>query len=343
MYAQVLYGPNDLRYEKLERPTLKEGEVLLRVKACAMCASDNLALKGKHHRIVLPRILGHEFASVIEEVGTGVTNWKVGDRVVTNTNMYCMKCPQCKAGTPNRCKSKLNFGFKLDGAFSEFVKVPKGMEIFKLPDNISFEEGALMQPLGVALNAVKRRAQVTVGDKVAVLGVGPVGLCVAALAKASGAQVLVSDVSDIRLETAQKMGASEVVNVKKEDLIKKSLEFTNNKGFDIVIEAVGGFQDETLQQATQIVKYGGRVTVIGHFAENKATVRIVELKDWEMELKGAQGQYNTVPICIDLLQTGTIDLKPMITNYISLAEVPQGFELMDTKKDEVVKVIIKYD
>jgi len=343
MRAHIVYGPSDMRFEEIERPELKNGEVLLRPQATAICASDNLAFKGSHSRLITPRILGHEFASIVEEVGPGVEDFKVGDRVVTNTNKYCGKCPQCKEGVPNRCAKKLNFGLKLDGSFAEFVKVPEGIEIFHLPDNISFEEGALLQPLGIALNAVKRRAQVTVGDTCAVLGVGPIGLCAVALAKASGARVLATDVSDLRLNIAKQMGADEVVNVTREDLLEKAKLFTKNKGFDKVIEAAGGFQDETIQQSTQIVKYGGQIIVIGHFAENRANVRIIELKDWEMEMKGAQGQYNTVPLCISLIESKTIDIKPMITHYLPLAEARKGFELMDNHKDEVVKIILKYD
>lgn len=343
MRAHVLYEPNDMRFVEIEKPSIKGKEILLRVKASALCASDNLAFKGRHSRLIMPRILGHEFASIVEEVGPEVEDFKVGDRVVTNTNMYCGKCPQCKEGTPNRCAKKLNFALKIDGSFAEYVKVPEGIEVFHLPDDISFEEGALLQPLGIALNAVKRRAQVTVGDTVAILGVGPIGLCAVALAKASGAQVLATDISDLRLDIAKKMGADEIVNVSREDLIEKSKVFTKHKGFDKVIEAVGGFQDDTIQQATQIVKYGGQVVVIGHFAENKAIVRIIELKDWEMELKGAQGQYNTVPLCISLIESKTIDVMPMVTHYLPLSEVGKGFELMDNHKDEVVKIIIRYE
>jgi len=342
MKAAVLYGPKDMRIEEVKKPVINSGEVLLRVKACAICGSDLHAFKGKHQKVTYPRILGHEFASIVEEISNGIDGIKAGDRVVTDTNKTCGKCPQCLNGRPNLCKTTLNFGFKMDGAFAEFVKVPAGINIYKLPDNISFEEASLAQPLGVALNAVRRRANVTVGDTVAVLGAGPIGLSAITLAKSCGARVLATDTMDFRLEIAKKMGADETVNVTKEDLIKKSMDFTNNNGFDKVIEAVGGMQDTTIQQTTQIVKPGGLIVVVGNFSENRASIRITEFKDREIELRGSRGQHGTVPTCLILIGTGVVDMKPMITHTVTLDEVLTSMDLLENHSDRTVKVIIKY-
>lgn len=342
MLAAVLHGPYDMRVEEVETPVPGKGEVVLRIKACAICGSDLHAYKGKHQKVTFPRILGHEFSGVIEALSPEIKNFKVGDRVVVDTNKTCGQCPQCKAGRPNLCKTTVNFGFKMDGAFAEFVRVPEGINIYKMPESISFEEAALAQPLGVALNAVRRRAVVTVGDTVAVLGAGPIGLSAVALAKACGAQVLVTDTEDFRLEIAKKMGADEVVNVLKDDVVGKSLEFTRQNGFDKVIEAVGGMQDTTIQQTTQIVKPGGLIVVVGNFSGNKATLRITEFKDREIEIRGSRGQHGTVPYCLKLIESGVIDVKPMITHTIALDGIVKGLERLEEQKGRTMKVIVKF-
>lgn len=342
MLAAVLNGPRDMRLEEVPTPVPGDGEVIIKVEACSICGSDLHAYEGKHPKVTYPRILGHEFSGVVSEIGKGVRGLKEGDRVGCDTNLTCGTCTYCRGGRPNLCPGSKTLGFNMDGAYAQYVKIPAGINIYPLPANVSFAEAALAQPLGVGFNAVKRRAQVTVGDEVAILGAGPIGMSALLLAKASGARVVVTDTLGYRLEAAKKLGADVAINVEKEDLIRKINELTNGEGVDKVIEAVGGRQDITLQQATQIVKRGGLIVVVGTFSDNKATIRITEFKDREMELKGARGQHGTFKSCMALISSGRVDVKPMISHVLPLGEVEKGIKLMQTKQENVTKIILKF-
>jgi L-iditol 2-dehydrogenase len=198
----------------------------------------------------------------------------------------------------------------------------------------------MVQTLAVAYNGVRRRGEVKVQDRVLIFGCGAIGLCALAVAKASGAQVFMVDTIEYRLEKALAMGADRVFNGAQGNFIEAVLEATGGKGVDKVIEAVGGSQDVTLSQATQVVKRAGLIVVIGTFSLNKATLRMAEFKDREMDLRGARGYVDAFPDCLELIASGKINLKPLITHRLPLAEVEKGLLLMRDKSENVMKVII---
>lgn len=342
MLAAVLHGARDIRVEETPIPVPGDGEVVIKVEVCSVCGSDLHAYNGMHPKVTYPRILGHEYSGVVNEVGKGVNEVKPGDRVGTDTNLTCGACVYCRNGRVNLCPSSKTLGFNMDGAYAQYIKIPAGINIYHLPDNVTFEEAALAQPLGVGFNAVKRRAEVTVGDVVAIMGAGPIGLSCLLLAKASGAFVVISDTLDHRLETARKLGADVTINISQEDLMERIRELTGGEGVDKVIEAVGGRQDMTLMQSTQIVRRGGLIVVVGTFSDNKASLRITEFKDREMELKGARGQHNTFKPCMRLLSTGRVNVKPMISHVLSLQEIESGLQMMTDPAEKVSKIIIKF-
>ena len=337
--AAVLYGSEDLRFEDLPIPAVGAGEVLVRVKSCAICGSDLHAYLGKHPRVVFPRVLGHEFAGVIDQKGDQVEGWEVGQRVCCDVDLSCGECDPCRQGRRNLCVKLRTQGFDSDGAYAELVKVP-GRNLYALPESVSFDEASMVQTLAVAYNGVKRRGEVQVQDRVLVLGCGPIGLCALAVAKAGGAKVFAVDTLDYRLKIAGEMGADQVCNSSTVDLIGRALEWTGGKGVDKVIECVGGTQDVTLIQATQVVKRGGLIVVVGTYGNNRATIRVAEFKDRELELRGSRTYLNDFPDCIELIASGKLDLAELITHRFPLEEVETGLRLMREKAENVMKVIL---
>ncbi|HWU38581.1 MAG TPA: alcohol dehydrogenase catalytic domain-containing protein, partial [Candidatus Acidoferrum sp.] len=169
--AAVLYGSEDLRFEDLPVPTPGAGEVLVRVKSCAICGSDLHAYHGKHPRVVFPRVLGHEFSGVIDRKGDRVEGWNVGQRVCCDVDLTCGECDPCRQGRRNLCLNLRTQGFDSDGAYAELVRVP-ARNLYSLPESVSFDEASMAQTLAVAYNGVKRRGEVQVQDRVLVFGCG---------------------------------------------------------------------------------------------------------------------------------------------------------------------------
>ena len=337
--AAVLYGRENLRLASVPLPTLGPDEVLVQVKACSLCGSDLHAFLGQLPRIRFPRILGHEFAGVIAQTGRDLSRWQVGQRVGCSVDVTCETCEPCRQGRRNLCESLQTIGFERDGAYGEFVQVPQG-NLHPLPDSLSFEEASMIQTLTIAYNAVRRRGEVQVQDRVVILGCGPIGLCALAVAKVSGARAYMVDILDYRLEAARAMGADGTFNAGRGDVVKSILALDAGRGVDKVIEAAGGEQKTTLVQATQLVKRGGIVVVAGTFADVLAPVRINEIKSRELELRGARGDVDDFPACIDLAASGKISLQPMITHRIGLDEAEKGLRMMMAKGEKVIKVIL---
>jgi len=337
--AAILYGPEDLRMETISIPSLGPEEVLVRVKSCALCGSDLHAYLGKHPRVVFPRVLGHEFAGIIDQKGERVQGWEVGQRVCCDIDLPCGQCDLCRQGRRNLCVRLRTQGFDSDGAYAELVKVPQ-QNLYALPEGVSFDQASLVQTLAVAYNGVKRRGEVKVQDKVLIFGCGPIGLCALTVAKASGARVFMVDTLEYRLEIARDMGADQTCNPENKDLIESALEWTGGKGVDKVIECVGGTQDVTLSQATQVVKRGGLIVVVGTYGNNRATLRMAEFKDRELELRGSRAYVDAFPDCIELVASGKLGLEKMITHRFALQEVEKGLKLMRDKAEKVIKVMI---
>jgi len=311
----------------------------VRVKSCAICGSDLHAYHGKHPRVVFPRVLGHEFSGVVERKGDQVEGWNVEQRVCCDVDLTCGECDPCRQGRRNLCLNLHTQGFDSDGAYAELVKVP-ARNVYALPENVSFDQASMVQTLAVAYNGVKRRGEVQVQDRVLVFGCGPIGLCALAVARAGGARVLAADTLDYRLKTAGDMGADRVCNSSSADLIRCAMEWTAGKGVDKVIECVGGTQDVTLIQATQVVKRGGLIVVVGTYGDNRATIRMAEFKDRELELRGSRTYVDAFPDCLELIASGKVALDGLITHHFGLGELEKGLRLMDEKAENVMKVII---
>ncbi|GBF33299.1 alcohol dehydrogenase [Desulfocucumis palustris] len=339
--AAVVIEPGKLEIQDLPVPGLGKNDVLVKVASCGVCGSDVHAFEGNHFRTTYPRVLGHEFSGVVAEIGSGVTNFKCGDRVCAETNIPCGVCKICNSGLPHLCKSVIVIGFNADGGYAQYVKVPAD-NLIPVPHNMTLDQATLTQPLGVGYKAVVDHSCVEEGTTVAVLGAGPIGLGAIATASARGGNVIAIDLFEHKLKTAKKMGAMEVINGKEEDVVSKVLELTDGHGVDAVFECAGGDQDVTIQQATQIVRRRGEVIVVGTFGKKGARVRMNDLRAGEITIKGTRGQYKKYAPCLEMVSNGQIDVMPMLTHTVSLENTLRGIELMAGKTNQqVIKVLLK--
>jgi L-iditol 2-dehydrogenase len=259
MKAGVLHAREDIRYEDIETPSPKEGEVLIKVKYTGICGSDVPRVNGDAAHYY-PIVLGHEFSGVVAEVGKGVTGLKVGDRVAGVPLVPCLKCEDCQRGDYSLCKHYSFIGSRRFGSFAEYVAVPE-KNAFKFDDSISFEQGAFFEPVTVALHGLNR-LNFRGGKTVAVLGGGTIGLFTMQWAKIFGAKkVVVFDIDNKRLDLAIEMGADDVINTLQDNFREKAAELTGGKGFDYVYETAGN--TVTMKLAFEMVANKGEVSLIG--------------------------------------------------------------------------------
>jgi L-iditol 2-dehydrogenase len=225
-----------------------------------------------------------------------------------------------------------------DGAFCEYVVWP-GDFVYRLPDNVSFEEAALIEPLSVALQATKR-AQISPGMSVAIVGAGPIGLTALLASLAHGAAtIIISDIYPLRLELAAKLGASHAINVKDADQVQTVLDLTEGEGCDVVLETAG--TPNTVRQSMAMVKRGGVVTLVGMSAELEFQVPMMDVIMREYDIRGVFRYANCHPVAIALLASGRVDVKPLITHEFPLAQAKEALDCADTRKDVAVKVLVK--
>ncbi len=339
MKAMVLRGGADLRYETLPDPAPFASEAVVRVHACSICGSDLHAFHGKHPRLTFPRVLGHEFAGEIVALGKDVRNFRIGERVCCDIDLACGVCGPCREGRSNICERLKTMGFDKDGAYAEYVAVPD-YNLYSLPDDVSYDAASAVQVLGISYHAVAHRAQPKAGDKVAVIGAGPVGLGAAMIAQSMGAEVTSLDVLDYRLAMARKLGVAQTVNPAGMEVRAYALSATGGRGFDQVIECVGGRQERTVTDAVAMIKRGGKITIVGTFPENKATIPIAYIKDREIDLVFSRGNFQAFAPCLDLIASGKVNPDLYISHRFPLAQAEDALKLLEARDVEAHKIVL---
>ena len=339
MKVAVLEKVKKISIEEREIPRPKEDEVLVRVKSVGVCGSDiHYYKEGRIGSFVVekPIILGHESSGEVVEVGSKVKSFKVGDRVALEPGIPCRKCNYCKTGRYNLCPDVIFMATPpVDGAFAEYVVHPEDFT-FKLPDNVSYDEGALIEPLSVGIYA-SSRAKVRPGDNVLIFGAGPIGLVTLQSAKAYGAEnVIVVDINNFRLSAAKKLGADYTINSKVENLERIKEIFPD--GLDIVFEASGN--SSVIKDTTRFAKRGGKIVFIGLASEDYIGLNINEITSKELDLLGIFRYANVYRKAIDLVAKGKIDLRTLVTHHFTLEQTQEALEFADKNKDECIKVIV---
>jgi L-iditol 2-dehydrogenase len=338
MRAAVWHGGKDIRIEDVPDPQVNKDEVLVGVKSAGICGSDAHAFLGKSKRRVPPLIMGHEFAGVVADAGTEVRDFQNGDRVVVEPIISCGTCEPCSSGRSNICLQIKFIGLHTPGAFAEYVAVP-AEKCHTLPNDVSFDDAALVEPLSVATHAVNM-TPTRVGDNLLIIGSGVVGLMVLQVARHKvGGNVFVSDVIEYKLDLAKRLGANVVIHADREDVSKRVGELTKGKGVDAVIEAVG-IQD-TLKQALTVVKKGGEITITG-LLEQIIQLDIMKLVTNEITIKGdycyTSAEFKT---SLDLIANGAVQLKPLITHTFPLTDIAKAVAVLTEGKEQNIKILLR--
>ena len=273
MKAGVVHAREDIRYEEIEKPVPKKGQVLIKVKYTGICGSDVPRVNGDACHF-FPNVLGHEFSGTVEEVGEGVTSVKPGDRVAGVPLVPCMECEDCQKGNYSLCKHYSFIGSREFGSFAEYVVVPEKNAV-KFEDSVSFEQGAFFEPATVALHGLER-VDFKGGKTVAILGGGTIGMFVMQWAKIFGAkEVVVFDISDERLELGKRLGATAGINTLEEDFMDKAMALTGGRGYDYVYETAGN--SITIKMAYQLAGNKAQICCVGT-PTNEVTFSV---KEWE--------------------------------------------------------------
>jgi L-iditol 2-dehydrogenase len=333
--AAVLYAPHDIRLEERSQPQPGPKEVLVEIKAVGVCGSDvHYYEHGRIGSFIVnqPLILGHESAGVIVAVGEGVSLGRVGQRVTIEPGIPCRVCRECRHGNYNLCQNVRFFGTPpIDGAFTNYVTIPDDFA-YALPDSMSFEEGALIEPLSVGLWAC-RKAGLRGGDRVLVTGAGPIGIVSMKVAIALGAaEVIVTDVFPERLEIARKQGATRTVNVAKESLPSLGLDA------DTLIECSGN--NQALKDGLRSLRPAGRAVVVGMGPGEEASIPLSFLQNNEIVLTGIFRYANTYQDAIAMVAAGRIDLKSLVTSTYKLEETEAALQAAKNDPTNIKPVVV---
>ena len=341
MKALVLDEYMQLNYRDFERPVIEANEVLIRVKACGICGSDVHGMDGSTGRRKPPLIMGHEASGMIAEVGSGVSGWKTGDRVTFDSTIYPLNDWYTKKGHYNLSDNRKVLGvspgeYKKNGAFAEYVSVPAHI-LYKIPDNVSFEQAAMVEPVAVAAHAVNT-AKIGAGASAVVAGTGMVGMFVVNMLKIAGANPIIAiDLDKNKLELSKNFGATHTFQSNDPHLLKKIKEQTKNRGADFGFEVVG--ISETVNLCVNSLRKGGTAVLVGNL-KPEVTIPLQKIVTTELSLLGScaiNGEYELV---LDLLASGKISVDKMISAVVPLSEGANWFNRLYNKEPGLNKVIL---
>jgi L-iditol 2-dehydrogenase len=337
MKALIYEGPWQMAIRDIDAPQPGPTDVIVSVKASGICGSDVHGYMGITGRRVPGIAMGHEFSGVVAATGQQVADFKIGDRVIVQPEITCQVCEMCKAGLPNNCVNRTYIGAQLHGGYAEAVQVPQQL-LYRMPDGMSWEQGAMVEPAAVAMRAVNR-TPINLMDTVVIIGAGTIGLLALAWARLKGAgKIVITDVNPHRLSMALELGADAAVNVGKEDPLQVVNEHTNGRGADCVIEAVG--MTETVQQSVKLVRTSGHVTWIGN-SRPDVEVNMQRVVTREIVVSGSYAFVEEFPRAIEAIGSGRLNVMPLVERVSSLDEGPQLFHDLASGTLDVVKVVLK--
>lgn len=339
MKQAVMTEPGKILYRDVEISEVKPDQIMVKMKRIGVCGSDIHVNHGKHPFTGYPVVQGHEVSAEVVETGSAVKDFKPGDKVTIQPQVVCGQCYPCTHGMYNDCEELKVMGFQTTGMASEYF-VTEADKALKLPHDMSWDHGAMIEPLAVAVHAIRRYGEAA-GKDVLVLGGGTIGNLVAQAAKAMGAnKILLSEVSEYRLETAKKSGI-ETVNPLQTDLKEKNAEFFGTDGADVIFECVG--INSTMNQAIEYARKGSYIIIVGVFGD-LATMNAALIQDHELTLVGtAMYRVEDYQKAIDLAEQGVIEFDALITDHIPFLEYQRAYQIIDEQKDKAMKVIIVMD
>lgn len=342
MKALMLKEYNQFAIQEVEAPQPGAGEVLIAVKACGICGSDVHGMDGSTGRRRPPIIMGHEASGVIAGVGEHVGSWKVGDRVTFDSTVYCGACWHCRRGEINLCNDRRVLGvscedYRRHGAFADYLVAPERI-VYRLPETLSFEQAAFVEPASIAVHAVEI-TPISLNDTAVVVGTGIIGLLVIQALRAAGCGTVIAvDIDNNKLQFAKLVGATYGFSANDEELISKIQEITEGRGADVAVEAVGA--SAPIQKAIQAVRKGGAVTLVGNLSPS-IELPLQSVVTREIRLQGSCASKGEYPACLDMIASGAIQVEPLMSAVAPLHEGAEWFQRLYNKEAGLMKVILQ--
>ena len=336
-------GYDNISYKDVPIPEINDDEVLIKVMAAGICGSD-IHIFSDEFPYWPPVTLGHEFAGVIEKTGKNIKRFKIGDRVTAEPQQgVCGVCRFCRLGLIHLCSSKRSPGWGIDGAMAEYIKLPEGL-LHKLPDNISFIEGAVIEPASTITHAIIERGNIKPQDFVVVMGPGPIGLIAAQVAKASGAKKVaitgLDEDRDYRFKVAKKLKIDFIINVQKEDLNDLILKNTEDYGADFVVECSGS--EKAINQAIEILAKNGKLIGVGFSGKENLGINWDRAVFKELNIiTSMSSTYSSWKYTIDMLKENKIDLVKVVSDILPLSKYREAFDRAINKKG--LKIVLVPD
>lgn len=338
MLAARFYEPNkDLKLEQVPVPPVGDGDVLVKIKASGICGSEIHVWKGRDRSGFFPRTLGHEGAGIIEKTGKDVKEVSVGTRVLVDYNITCGSCTFCRTGRENLCTSLQYIGYQKDGTFQEYIAVPARNAV-PLPDRVSFEEGAIISCGVVTAFHGTRQAEIQIGDRAVIVGLGGVGLHAIQFARLQGAsQIMAVDLLDEKLRTGKELGADYTVNPAKEDFVARAKELWG--GADVAFEFIG--LPKTIKDAMRSLGRRGRLVIVGMCFQDVTFNPEGDFRYLEAQVRSSSDHTrDDLAKVMELVSTGRVDLSKSITHRLELDEVNKGFQILDTKQGNPNRIVL---
>ncbi|MCR4882258.1 MAG: alcohol dehydrogenase catalytic domain-containing protein [Clostridiales bacterium] len=340
MLQQVMTEPGKIIFREIETPAPGPGQVLVRIKRIGVCGSDIHVYYGEHKGTGYPVTQGHEVSGQVAGLGEGVTQFRVGQKVTIEPQVVCGKCYPCRHGKYNLCEHLRVMGFQTTGTASEYFAVD-AERVTALPDAMTYDEGAMIEPLAVTVHAAKRFAELD-GAKVAILGCGPIGILLAQTVKALGAEsVLITDISDYRLRLAKECGADFAVNTREKDFGEALLECFGPDKADVIYDCAGN--DITMGQAIRYARKGSKIVLVAVFAK-EAHIDLFTLNDHELDLDTTMMyRHEDYVDAIRLVEEGKIRLRPLMSRHFAFTDYLKAYQYIEANRETTMKVLIDVD
>lgn len=340
MRQAVLIAPEKIEFRDVPDLTpaqLGEDEILIRIHKIGICGSEIHSYHGEHPATFYPVVQGHEYAGIVEAVGPKVTKCKVGDKVTARPQLVCGKCGPCRRGQYNVCEELRVQAFQADGAAQDLFIVPED-RLVRLPDTLPLEFGAMIEPVAVGAHAVSRAGDLT-GKNVVVSGAGTIGNLVAQFALAKGARkVLITDVSDYRLEIARRCGIAETLNVAKTPMKEGVREHFGEEGFQVGFEVAG--VESSIRSLMACIEKGSRIVVVAVFAKDPA-LSMFHLGEHELTLVGTMMyRHEDYLTAVEEVSSGRIHLAPLITDRFAFRQYDDAYRYIARNREKCMKVMI---
>lgn len=330
---------NVIELIEVEEPKIEQtNDVKVKIKRVGICGSDMHIYHGTNPLATYPRIVGHEVVGEVVEVGASVQNLVTGDHVAIEPISYCGECYACKNNRPNVCKEVSVFGVHEDGGMREFVVLPE-KQLHKVDPEIEWDEAVMAEPYTIGAQATWR-GNVREGQTVFIQGAGPIGITVLKMAKLQGATVIISDLTNERLEFAKENGADYIINPSEVDTVEKINEITNDEGANVVIDAVG--MPQTFELSVEVASVAGNVVTLG-FNKTPSAIALMPITKKELTITGSRLQTNQFSKVVELINKKKLTHNGLVTHQFNINDTKEAFEFIEKNPDKVRKAVIAFD